>query len=161
MSIGKKILPFSLMLALPFCCTINGQAQAAAAPATTTAPAPSQATGKPHHVLVAVTSGDEADWNLALGNIRNLLKGLAPDQVDVEVVAFGGGIMLVAKPSTADADIQALMAKHVRFVACQNSMHARKLTEADLVTGVGTVPAGIVETVLKQEQGWTYIKGGR
>jgi intracellular sulfur oxidation DsrE/DsrF family protein len=27
--------------------------------------------------------------------------------------------------------------------------------------GVGMVPAGIVEVVTKQEQGWTYIKAGR
>ena len=116
---------------------------------------------KQHHVLFAVTSADEADWNLALGNIRNLLAGLSGDAVEVEVVAFGPGVSLVRKPSSLDADIQALEAKHVRFVACENSMRAHKMTKADLVDGAGTVPAGIVEVVTKQEQGWTYIKAGR
>jgi intracellular sulfur oxidation DsrE/DsrF family protein len=40
-------------------------------------------------------------------------------------------------------------------------MRAQHVTVADLLEGVGTVPAGIVEVVTKQEQGWTYIKAGR
>ncbi len=31
---------------------------------------------KTHHIVFALTSGDEADWNLTLGNMRNLLKSL-------------------------------------------------------------------------------------
>ncbi len=116
---------------------------------------------KHHKIVVAVTSGDEADWHLAAGNIRNLLTGFEKDGVEIEVVAFGPGINMVIKPSAADADIQGLMAKHVKFVACENSMRAHKVTAADLVTGVGTVPSGIVEVVSKQEDGWVYIKAGR
>ncbi len=116
---------------------------------------------KEHHIVFAVTSGDEADWHLALGNIRNLLKGFPGETVDVEVIAFGPGLSMVRKPSTVDADIQALEADHVVFVACENSMRARGVTKADLVDGLGTVPSGIVELVKKQEAGWVYVKGGR
>jgi intracellular sulfur oxidation DsrE/DsrF family protein len=117
--------------------------------------------GKSHRIVFAVTSGDEADWNLSLGNIRNLISGLKPDSVEVEVVAFGGGIMLVKSDSTVAADIAKLQEQGVKFVACQNSMHARHLELKDLLPGVTPVPSGIVEVVTKQEQGWTYIKGGR
>jgi intracellular sulfur oxidation DsrE/DsrF family protein len=110
-------------------------------------------------VLFALTSPEEADWNLTMGNIRNLLK-LLPD-AEVEVVSYGPGIMMVAKTSSVAADITALQAQHVKFVACQNAMRARKLTVADLVEGVTPVPAGIVEVVTKEEEGWTYIKAGR
>ena len=116
---------------------------------------------KQHRVLFAITSGDEADWHMTLGNIRHLMEGFSGDSVEVEVVAYGPGVNMVKRPSSVDADIQALETKHVRFVACENSMRAQKMTVADLVTGVGTVPAGIVEVVTKQEQGWTYIKAGR
>jgi intracellular sulfur oxidation DsrE/DsrF family protein len=119
------------------------------------------ATGKPHKVVFAVTSGDEADWNLSLGNIRNLLAGLKPDPVEVEVVAFGGGITLVKGDSSVAVDIAKLQAEGVKFVACQNSMRARHLELKDLLPGVTPVPSGIVEVVTKQEQGWIYIKGGR
>lgn len=128
----------------------GGRAHAAAQ-----APAPAQR----HRVLFALTSPEEADWNLTMGNIRNLLK-LLPD-AEVEVVSYGPGIMMVAKTSSVAAEITALEAQHVKFMACQNAMRARKLTVADLVEGVTPVPAGIVEVVTKEEEGWTYIKAGR
>jgi intracellular sulfur oxidation DsrE/DsrF family protein len=119
------------------------------------------AQGKKHRVVVAVSSKNEADWSLALGNIRNLKKGLAPEPVEVEVVAFGPGIAMVKKDSPVAADIQALLQDGVVFVGCENAMRHSNLTKADLVSGTGTVPAGIVEVVKKQEEGWVYIKGGQ
>jgi intracellular sulfur oxidation DsrE/DsrF family protein len=124
-------------------------------------PVSASAQAKSHRVLFAVTSPDEADWHLAMGNMRNLISGLAPDTVEIEVVAFGPGLSLVKKASVVESEIKALQAKHVRFVACENAMRAQHVTVADLLEGVGTVPAGIVEVVTKQEQGWTYIKAGR
>jgi intracellular sulfur oxidation DsrE/DsrF family protein len=112
-----------------------------------------------HRVVFAMTSPEEADWNLTMGNIRNLLKGL-PD-AEVEVVSYGPGIMMIAKASTVATEIHALQEQHVKFMACENAMRARKLTVADLVDGAIPVPAGIVEVVTKEEQGWTYIKAGR
>ncbi len=140
----KRLLPFAA-LALLFTVGI--------------AAAQDKTSDKPHRILFAVTSADEADWNLTFGNIGNLLKAI-PD-AEIEVVAYGPGVTMVVKPSSADAAIQRLLTQHVRFVACQNAMRARHVTEADLVTGVGTVPAGIVEVVTKQEQGWVYIHAGR
>jgi len=69
--------------------------------------------------------------------------------------------MLVHSSSSVAADIKALQARHVQFMACENSMRGRHLTVADLLPDVHPVPAGIVEVVTKQEQGWVYIKGGR
>ena len=40
-------------------------------------------------------------------------------------------------------------------------MRFHHLELKDLVPGAIPVPAGIVEVVEKQEQGWIYIKGGR
>jgi hypothetical protein len=87
-SIRRKLLfTLGLSLVLAFV-PVFSQAQ--------TAPA-----GKVHHILFALTSGDEADWHLTMGNIRNLLSGLAPDEVEIEVVAYGPGLTSVIKPSEA------------------------------------------------------------
>jgi intracellular sulfur oxidation DsrE/DsrF family protein len=124
-------------------------------------PLSASAQAKAHRVLFAVTSPDEADWHLAMGNMRNLISGLAPETVEIEVVAFGPGLSIVKKGSIVETEIKALQAKNVKFVACQNAMRAQHVTVEDLLQDVGTVPAGIVEVVTKQEQGWTYIKAGR
>jgi intracellular sulfur oxidation DsrE/DsrF family protein len=116
---------------------------------------------KTHHVLFAVTSPEESDWKLAMGNLNNALNGLGgPDKVEIEVVAFGPGLAILKKDSAVKADIQALE-KHVRFVACENSMRIQHVTLPDLAEGVGSVPSGIVEVITKQEQNWSYIKAGR
>ena len=116
---------------------------------------------KPHQVLFALSSGDDVDWKLTLNNIRNLMSGLAPESVEVEVVAFGPGISFLKKESAEASEIAALELKHVRFVACETAMHKANLSLVDLDSGVETVPSGIVEVVRRQEQGWTYIKAGR
>lgn len=117
---------------------------------------------KTHQVVFALVSGDHEDWDRTIGNITHLIEGLAPEPVEVEVVAYGGGIMFVTNESTAKDAIAKLQGDyHVRFVACQNSMRAHHLEQKDLLPGVTPVPAGIVEVVKKQEQGWSYIKAGR
>ena len=116
---------------------------------------------KTHHILFAVTSSDEADWGLTLGNIHNLIIGLKPDPYEIEVVAFGPGITLLKADSTVAKDIAVLQSQGVKFMACQNAMRYHHLELKDLVPGAISVPAGIVEVVTKQEQGWIYIKGGR
>ena len=123
---------------------------------------PASAQTHAHRVLFALTSSDSTDWTITINNIRNLISGVAPETIQVEVVAYGPGISFLKKDSTAAADIKQFQdASHVRFVACGNAMRAHNLTQADLVAGAEVVPAGIVEVVRKQEEGWTYIKGGR
>ena len=120
------------------------------------------AQGKTHRVVFAVTSGDEADWQMTLGNIRNLISGLKPDETEVEVVAYSKGLNLVKLGSSLATEIAALQeTSHVRFVACQNSMRMQHVELKDLLPKVEPVPSGIIEVVTKQEQGWAYIKGGR
>src|SRR6058998_723704 len=80
------------------------------------------AQAKTHRVVFAVTSGDEKDWQMTVGNIRNLMEGLKPDATEVEVVAYSQGLNLVKQGSSLAAEIATLQEKHVRFVACQNSM---------------------------------------
>lgn len=122
---------------------------------------PVQAQPKAHRVLFAMTSPDQADWQLTLNNIRNLIAGMSPEPVDIEVVAYGPGIAFLKKDSADAAEIQKLESPHVRFVACGNAMRKQHLDLSDLVSGSEVVPAGIVEVVKKQEQGWSYIKAGR
>jgi uncharacterized protein len=124
-------------------------------------PLTAQSTGKPHKVIFAVTSGDVADWNLVMGNARNLINGVKPDPIEVEIVSFGPGINMIKADTPILDDIKKLQDMGVKFTACQNAMRAHKLELKDLIPGAIPVPAGIVEVVEKQEQGWIYIKGGR
>ena len=111
---------------------------------------PMQAQTEAHHVVFALTSPEEADWQLTLNNVRNLESGLAPEAVEVEIVAYGPGTAFLKKDGPDAAEIQKLEGVHVHVVACGNAMK-QHLEAADLVAGVDVVPAGVVEVVRKQE----------
>lgn len=79
-----------------------------------------------------------------------------------EVVVYNQGVELVMKNNTKyQARLQTLKAKGVDFVVCENTLKNRKISkDAFPEILVGFVPAGIAEIVEKQEEGWSYIKGG-
>lgn len=79
-----------------------------------------------------------------------------------EVVLYNQGLELVMKTNVNYLErIRTLKNKGVRFVVCENTLKNRKINKdvfpEDIVE---YIPAGIAEIVEKQEQGWSYIKGG-
>ena len=122
---------------------------------------PLQAQAKTHRVLFAMTSPDDTDWQLTLNNIHNLTSGMAPEPVEIEVVAYGPGLAFLKRDGAEAAEIQKLESAHMRFIACGNAMQKQHLEPTDLVPGSEVVSYGSIEVMKKQEQGWTYIKAGR
>ena len=37
-------------------------------------------------------------------------------------------------------------------------MAAQKLTQADMLAGIGYVPSGVVELIKRQRDGWAYLR---
>ena len=111
-----------------------------------------------HKVVIQLNTADTAAWSGTIGNIKNLQK-IWPGSVQVEVVAHGKGLDLLVKAKThLAADVEALAKEGVIFTACENSMKKHNVTRADLLMVASTVPSGVAELVLKQEQGWSYLK---
>ena len=103
---------------------------------------------------------DESRWNMVLGNIKNLL-----DQVnykDIEIEVLGNGSSVKKYDSTVGNDnlerMKELSEKNVKFVACNNSINGLKLSKDDLYNYVSIVPAGVLELIEKQKEGYAYIK---
>jgi intracellular sulfur oxidation DsrE/DsrF family protein len=46
----------------------------------------------------------------------------------------------------------------VKVLACENTMKAQKLARADMLEGIAYVPAGVVEIMQKQQEGWVYLR---
>jgi intracellular sulfur oxidation DsrE/DsrF family protein len=109
-------------------------------------------------VVFQVSDGDPSKWNLALNNVSNVQQALGADQVEIEIVAYGPGIgMLKAEATTSNRVLEATQAG-VKVVACQTTMKALKLTKEDMNTATGYVPAGVVELMKRQGEGWAYIR---
>jgi uncharacterized protein len=118
----------------------------------------SQSQSQMPSVVFQVSDNDPARWNLALNNAKNVQNSFGADKVNVEIVAYGPGIhMLKADSPTATRVSEATQAG-VKVVACQNTMRAMKLTEADMNKSIGYVPSGVVEIMSQQAQGASYVR---
>jgi intracellular sulfur oxidation DsrE/DsrF family protein len=109
-------------------------------------------------VVLQVSDADAAKWNLALNNAKNLQTDLGATNVEVEIVAYGPGIAMLKADSVVGNRIDEALTAGVKVVACENTMRAQKLTQGDMLGKIGYVPAGVVEIMQRQQQGWAYIR---
>jgi uncharacterized protein len=131
---------------------------AAAALAAGPGAALAQSAAGSQKVVFQVSDGDPQKWNLALNNARNVQDDLGAEAVELEIVVYGPGIgMLKAGSPVAPRVAEALKAG-VKVVACENTMKAQKLVQADMLPSIGYVPAGVVELMKRQREGWAYIR---
>jgi intracellular sulfur oxidation DsrE/DsrF family protein len=115
---------------------------------------------KDHNIVIQLNTADTSAWSSTIGNIKNIQKAW-PNHLHIEVVVHGKAINLLVKDKTYFAsDIAGLTKEGIVFSACENTMRKYKIEKADLLIEAKTVPSGVVEVILKQEQGWRYLKAG-
>jgi hypothetical protein len=112
----------------------------------------------PNKVVIQVSDSDPAKWRLALNNARNVQTDLGAANVAIEIVAYGPGIGMLKADSAVAGGVDDAISSGVKVVACENTMHGQKLTNVDMLNKIGYVPAGVVELLQKQQQGWAYIR---
>jgi intracellular sulfur oxidation DsrE/DsrF family protein len=111
-----------------------------------------------NRVVMQVSDNDPAKWNLALNNARNLQSDLGAGNVEIEIVAYGPGIGMLKAESAVGNRIADALHAGVKVAACENTMRGQKLTKDDMLDGIGYVPAGVVEIMQRQQQGWAYLR---
>lgn len=100
-------------------------------------------------------------WELLLGNVSNLLNGIDNEKLYIEVLANSEAVKYYDTNKDFDSAIntmESLNIKGVRFVACNNALMAYDLKIDNILHFVDIVPAGVVELVKKQSEGYVYIK---
>lgn len=111
-----------------------------------------------YKVVFQVSDNDPAKWNLALNNAKNVQKDLGSENVEIEIVAYGPGLNMLKLESPVAGRLNSALNDKVSIVACDNTMHSMKLTDADLIGGAKHVKAGVVQLMERQRQGWSYIR---
>jgi uncharacterized protein len=116
-------------------------------------------TNKKLKVVFHLTSSDTLVQKAMAKQLVNFLT--AAPKARIEVVCHNNGISFLQTAVTRQGDkIKELSEKGVDFVACENTMRERKIKREELVSSCRTVPAGVVEVVLKQDAGWAYVRAG-
>ncbi|MHB8347618.1 MAG: DsrE family protein [Acidiferrobacterales bacterium] len=114
--------------------------------------------GKNTGVVIQVSNKNPEAWGLTLLNIRYIQEQMGKKRLPIEVVAFGPGVYMLTRNSKVRQGLRRAMHNGVRFVACEASMHTRRLAEKDMYPGVAFTPLGIAEIIKKQRAGWSYLK---
>ena len=115
---------------------------------------------KKHKIVIQFMDSDSVGQVIVTKQVGNL-RALWPN-AEIEVVCLGGGLdLLTSAKSKAAGEVADWSAKGVVFAACNNTMKLRKVKKEDLLTQAVVVPAAIVELATKQEEGWSYFRGGR
>ena len=109
-------------------------------------------------VVFQVSDDDAKKWNLTLNNVKNIQQELGAGNADIEVVAYGPGINMLKFESTVSERVDEALKAGVKIVGCENTMKALKLGKADMMSTIGYVPAGVVEIIRKQKEGYAYIR---
>jgi len=113
---------------------------------------------KDYKVVFDLTSKDTADHKTVI----RWLNGISQSNPDarLEVVFYGQSLGMVTKDkSTVADDIKTLVAnKNISFIVCEAAMKRHNIDKSQLLPGIGTVPDGIYEIIVKQGEGWGYIK---
>jgi len=116
-----------------------------------------EAAGK-DKLVIQVSDGDAAKWNLALNNAKNVMNAYGADKVEVEIVTYGPGIGMLKMDSVIANRIDESKKSGVSIVACQNTMKNMKLTNDDMLPNTSYVPSGVVEIMKKQKEGYAYLR---
>jgi len=112
-----------------------------------------------YDLLVHVDDNDAARLNLALNNCANYAAALPGETFRTVMVVTGPAAKLFSRSNEEQsARGRQLMAQGLSIRVCQNALKAAGLAREDVWEGCEIVPAGMVEIVRLQRDGFAYVK---
>ena len=116
---------------------------------------------KPVKIVFDVTSSNTSVHQSTIRHVKAMSNAYPDSQF--EVVMYSGAMDMVLKDKSTVAEDMEMLAKNenIDFVICEGTMKRHKTDPSQLVSGVRSVPDGILEIITKQGEGWGYIKEGQ
>ena len=111
-----------------------------------------------HKVVVQLSNNDTLVHKSLIRQLNNILNAF--ETVSIEVVVHGPGIDMMMRNAPYENNLHLLSGKGIRFLACQNTMNEKKIKVEDLNDVTKVIPAGIAHIIIRQSEGWSYIKAG-
>ncbi len=121
-------------------------------------PAAAGAAVPKYRVVFHVANGEPRGWNQALNNSLAFTKNAGATNVEIRIVAIGQGIGMLKENSPSAKLVAAALAQGVKVLACGETMKALLLERDDMLPNIGYVPAGIIEIMDRQSEGWRYLR---
>jgi Uncharacterized conserved protein len=113
---------------------------------------------QPYRVVFDLTSRDTLEQKAVLRWLNEV--GTTSPNAQMEVVMYGKGFELLMPERSAfiPGVKEAMKNPNVSFKVCAIALKNNSVAISQLLPGVEAVPDGIHELVMKQQDGWGYIK---
>lgn len=116
---------------------------------------------KPVKIVFDVTSSNPDVHKSTMRHVK-AMSNAYPDS-KFEIVMYSGAMDMVLIDKSAVAEEMESLSKNenVDFVICEGTMKRHNVNASQIISGVRSVPDGILEIIQKQGEGWGYIKEGQ
>lgn len=114
---------------------------------------------KKHRVVMQFTTADTAAHRALMNQLKNVLEGFGRENIEMEIVCHNKGMDLLMKTSPFAAKVTEFQQKGIKFLACRQTMTQRNIKEEDIIS-CPIIPRGLIWIIERQEEGWSYLKGG-
>lgn len=115
-------------------------------------------TNKKYHAVFQLSTSDTLVHKSFIKQLNNLINAM--DRVEIEVVTHGPGVEFLFKNSAHRNNIEKLRQRGVTFLVCQNTLNEKKIQSSEFLPLAKIIPAGIAHVIIRQSEGWSYIKVG-
>ena len=110
-------------------------------------------------VVWDLSSSDTAVHGAVFRQINNA-RALKPE-LQIEVVFHGQAVLsLLKEDKSFETRVKSAKEKGVIIAVCNNSLRRLKIDPSQLMPEATVVPSAVVELIIKQSEGWSYLKAG-
>lgn len=120
---------------------------------------PKPSLDNPRKIIIQINHDGDKILGGALNNITNIMAAYGPEMVNIKVVAFADGIVILQERGNPFYErVRGMMDLGVEFIACGKTMATRKLTMKEMIKGVSYADTGLTEVIERQQEGWIYVR---
>lgn len=118
-----------------------------------------KANKKQYNALYVINESDENKIKAIIRNVGNALEDpRLKGKLQVELLAFGGGVEMFKKDNSYELLLTTLKDKGVIMVMCENTLKEKKISKSELFDFVNYTPSANGEIILRQYEGWAVVK---
>ncbi|HQU03116.1 MAG TPA: hypothetical protein PLT25_00215 [Acidocella sp.] len=113
------------------------------------------------HLLLQLSDDTMAKQKLVISVANSILKDYGPDNVSIDVVAFGPGVKILYADSPERVAVDSLVAQGVRFDICMNTINTITRDTGHtpaLNPNAKPVPYGVGRIMELVEQGYILVR---
>lgn len=114
-----------------------------------------------HRIVLQLSDSDAKKESLVISVANNLIKAYGPDDIAVEVVAFGPGIDVLRTDNANRTRVESLIAQGVKFDVCVNTLDTIERETGkrpDIIPGAIPVQVGVGQILSLTENGFTLVR---